>query len=280
VIVPKGDPRAHPPARRSPFSPFGRRSQPTTKSALPAGFRPILSASGSGCASMGGTCKLASQCTTGRTQSGLCPGAANVKCCLPAAAPTPKPSGGVSPTPAPSSSNCGAYGSLPTTPKTGNNRVSYQTVPIQRGDMVTPSDYGVSDSEADNTMVKSTACVFARMKAAALAAGIDLKIASGFRTIARQNYFWNCYQTKRCNGGNLAARPGTSNHGTGIALDLNTDCGGQTNGQKAPSLCKSSKVYMWLLNNAQKFGFIRAVNKEPWHWELHPGASQPWYASF
>jgi hypothetical protein len=35
------------------------------------------------------------------------------------------------------------------------------------------------------------------------------KIASIFRTVSRQNYFWNCYITKRCNQGNLAACPGT-----------------------------------------------------------------------
>src|SRR5262245_46020726 len=39
---------------------------------------------------------------------------------------------------------------------------------------------------------------------------------SSYRTYAQQEEFWAIYQA----GGNLAARPGTSNHGMGIAIDL------------------------------------------------------------
>jgi hypothetical protein len=59
--------------------------------------------------------------------------------------------------------------------------------------------------------------------------------------------------------GNLAAVPGTSNHQNGIALDLNT-------GAKS-----GSPQYEWLVANAWKYGFIRAVQKERWHWEYRPG---------
>lgn len=40
---------------------------------------------------------------------------------------------------------------------------------------------------------------------------------SSYRTLAEQQYFWNLYRTGR---GRLAARPGTSNHGLGRAVDL------------------------------------------------------------
>lgn len=40
---------------------------------------------------------------------------------------------------------------------------------------------------------------------------------SAYRTYDQQIYFWNLYQSGR---GNLAARPGTSNHGIGRAVDL------------------------------------------------------------
>lgn len=39
---------------------------------------------------------------------------------------------------------------------------------------------------------------------------------TAYRTFAEQQYFWNLYQ----HGGNLAARPGTSNHGLGTTVDL------------------------------------------------------------
>lgn len=42
---------------------------------------------------------------------------------------------------------------------------------------------------------------------------------SAYRTYEEQVYFWNLYTSGR---GNLAARPGTSNHGWGKAVDLAT----------------------------------------------------------
>lgn len=42
---------------------------------------------------------------------------------------------------------------------------------------------------------------------------------SSYRTFAVQQYFWNLYQSGQ---GNLAAYPGTSNHGWGKAVDLKT----------------------------------------------------------
>ena len=94
------------------------------------------------------------------------------------------------------------------------------------------------------------------MKQAALADGVELDVSSGFRTWEEQEYFYNCYINQNCNGGNLAARPGYSNHQSGHAFDLNTSDGG---------------VYDWLNNNAARFGFERTVPSEPWHWEWWGG---------
>ncbi len=104
-------------------------------------------------------------------------------------------------------------------------------------------------------VVISTAQVFMTMQAAARKAGVNIQVVSGFRTNSEQQYLYNCYVTKRCNNGNLAARPGYSNHQNGIALDLNTSSGG---------------VYNWLRTNGSKFGFIRTVPSEIWHWEYRP----------
>jgi LAS superfamily LD-carboxypeptidase LdcB len=121
-------------------------------------------------------------------------------------------------------------------------------------------------------MSTTTACAFDKMASAAKKAGVTITIASGFRTIPRQEYFWNCYKKKSCNNGNLAARPGTSNHGRGIALDLNTNCGKQ---EGAKPNCNGSKVYQWLKNNGHKYGFKRTVQSEPWHWEYVGNDASP-----
>ena len=97
-----------------------------------------------------------------------------------------------------------------------------------------------------------TANAYMKMAKAAAKAGVHLRVVSGFRSMAEQKYLYNCYRTGSCNGGNLAAVPGYSNHQSGHALDLNTSSAG---------------VYSWLTKNASRFGFRRTVPSEAWHWE-------------
>ncbi len=90
---------------------------------------------------------------------------------------------------------------------------------------------------------------FLKMQKAANAAGVSLSINSGFRTMAEQQHLYDCYLHKSCNNGNLAARPGYSNHQGGYALDLTTSS--------------------WLASHAGQFGFVRTVPSEAWHYEYH-----------
>ena len=54
--------------------------------------------------------------------------------------------------------------------------------------------------------------------------------------------------------GGLAARPGTSNHGWGLSLDLRLD----------------SAALSWMRANAGRFGFVEDVPGESWHWTYTP----------
>lgn len=83
--------------------------------------------------------------------------------------------------------------------------------------------------------------------------GINLPISgsmSAYRTYDQQVYLWNLYQSGK---GNKAARPGTSNHGWGLAADISV--GGY-----------GSAYYSWLRDNAPTYGFRNDVSGEPWHW--------------
>ncbi len=103
---------------------------------------------------------------------------------------------------------------------------------------------------------RDTANAYYVMAQAADKAGVTLKISSGFRTQAEQQYFYNCYINCNCNNCNLAAKPGYSNHQSGHALDLNTSTPG---------------VLSWLNANGATYGFKRTVPSEPWHWEWWSG---------
>jgi hypothetical protein len=103
---------------------------------------------------------------------------------------------------------------------------------------------------------KETANAYYVMAQAASAAGVNIKVNSGFRTMAEQQYFYDCYINCNCNSCNLAAKPGYSNHQSGHALDLNTS---------------SSGVLNWLNANGAAYGFKRTVPSEAWHWEWWGG---------
>ena len=97
-----------------------------------------------------------------------------------------------------------------------------------------------------------TANAYMKMAKAAAAAGVQIRVVSGFRTMAQQQYLYGCYTSCSCNSCNLAAKPGYSNHQSGHALDLNAS---------------SSGVYSWLSKHAGSYGFKRTVPSENWHWE-------------
>lgn len=82
--------------------------------------------------------------------------------------------------------------------------------------------------------------------------GTYLTATQSFRSMAQQEYFWNCYQTKACNNGNVAAQPGYSNHQGGLAVDFNV---GDWN----------SSISVWFTSNLSAFGLARSVPSEAWH---------------
>ncbi|MBR5539327.1 MAG: M15 family metallopeptidase [Clostridia bacterium] len=108
---------------------------------------------------------------------------------------------------------------------------------------------------------------FDLMKSDAAAEGITLKIISGFRPYSQQESTYNNYSKR--DGKELAdrysARPGHSEHQSGLAMDIN-------------SLRQSfgeTKEGLWLANHAADYGFIIRYGKdkesftgfmhEPWH---------------
>ena len=119
----------------------------------------------------------------------------------------------------------------------------------------TPKDITVVEIDAKPVEL-ATANAYAQMQAAAADDGIDIRVLSGFRSQGEQQYLYDCYMNCNCNNCNLAAYPGHSNHQSGLALDLNT----QTYG-----------VLHWLNRNGARFGFMRTVPSEDWHWEYFGG---------
>lgn len=86
--------------------------------------------------------------------------------------------------------------------------------------------------------------------------GRDICVYEGYRSLSKQ------YETKRRRGF-LAASPGTSVHGWGLAFDL---CGGDDRGE----------TKQWLESNGPAYGWVNPLwaktrKFEPWHYEYKPG---------
>src|SRR5690606_36965513 len=76
-------------------------------------------------------------------------------------------------------------------------------------------------------------------------------VVSGFRTRAQQERLYARYQAGR---GNKAARPGTSMHGQGLAVDFEGD-------------------YRWYIGDINSQGLLNTVPGEPWPLEAREGRS-------
>jgi len=103
---------------------------------------------------------------------------------------------------------------------------------------------------------------YLKLKDAAEEDNIQLSINSAFRTFQRQAELRRLFEAGK---GNLAAKPGHSNHQHGQAFDLNT---------RHNVFDGSDKIYEWLKKNAPAHGFVRTVSKESWHWEYRPTEAQ------
>jgi GH24 family phage-related lysozyme (muramidase) len=97
---------------------------------------------------------------------------------------------------------------------------------------------------------------FKAMRAAAAADKVDLGITDSYRSYAAQ------VDVKRRKP-NLAATPGKSNHGWGLAFDMSFGSNMNTPG------------YKWMVQNAAKFGFKGPLQRpfEAWHWEYVGGGN-------
>lgn len=132
-----------------------------------------------------------------------------------------------------------------------------------------PSSYGTS-------LTSTTKNAFNKMQAAAKLDGINIYIASGFRSYQTQNRLYNNYVARdgKAKADTYSARPGHSEHQSGLAFDI---CSHDLDGQDAciNSNFDNTDQAKWLAQNAYKYGFILRYPKgktnetgykyESWH---------------
>lgn len=125
-------------------------------------------------------------------------------------------------------------------------------IPADKLAAIVPTQYD-PDLDGPALMHPEAAAAMSALLAAARASGVtELKVKYSYRTFAKQQEKYDNY----LNGGNLAAVPGTSNHGWAVAVDFT----GLT-----------TRALAWLRANAGEYGFLNDVPSENWHYTYQGG---------
>lgn len=134
------------------------------------------------------------------------------------------------------------------------------------GVLVVNKTYSIPDYYGSR-ITPETLSAFETMKTAAANEGLNIYISSGFRSFQYQTTIYNNYVNRdgKTAADTYSARPGHSEHQTGLAFDLNT----------ISSEFANTKEGKWLNSNAYKYGFILRYPEgktnetgyiyEPWH---------------
>lgn len=146
-----------------------------------------------------------------------------------------------------------------------------------------PDDFSITEAPIQGYTMDSRAVGPAKeMIAAAKADGVDLLVCSAYRPISTQKRLYNNKVQEYLNQGNsqaeaeriaatIVAIPGTSEHQTGLALDIVTP-----SYQTLDDGYENTAAAQWLKANAADYGFILRFPKdkeditkiifEPWHY--------------
>ena len=124
----------------------------------------------------------------------------------------------------------------------------------------------------DNSMIVNTAKeAFEEMRNDIKKQNLNIVIISGYRNYNYQKKLYNSYKLSdgEKTADTYSARAGFSEHQTGLAIDI-------SNGKTIYTNFMNTKEYLWMLDNAYKYGFIlRYPEKkehitgyifEPWHY--------------
>ena len=153
-----------------------------------------------------------------------------------------------------------AAGSPAVTTRTPSKPMYIRGILIVNKSLPLPSSFG-------NGLRPELTSAFAKMRAAAARDGVSLRIISGFRSYASQK---SVYAAKIRQYGfetaeKRSARPGHSEHQTGLAVDVNS----------ISQAWGDTRAGRWVAKNAHRYGFIVRYPKgqtavtgyayEPWH---------------
>ncbi|NLT25127.1 MAG: M15 family metallopeptidase [Microbacteriaceae bacterium] len=210
----------------------------------------------------------------------------------PTPAPTPSPTPTATPTTDPTATAAEPPAPTPTpTPEADgldlttassltvlvNKRTPLDPQGYEPSDLVAMSDLGVP-SMNDHSLRRPAAEAIAEMFADAEAAGLHLDMTSGYRDFELQQHLYDEHveQLGAAGADEVSARPGRSEHQTGLAADISAP--GSDPGCIIETCFADTEAGQWLAEHAWEYGFIlrypeglqsiTGFTYEPWHFRF------------
>ncbi len=125
------------------------------------------------------------------------------------------------------------------------------------GVLIANKTYALPKSYAPGGLTGETRAAADKLTAGARGAGYSIKVQSGFRSYDTQQNIYNRYVRERgkASADTFSARPGHSEHQTGLAFDV-CESSGKYKNACINSNFDSTEEAKWLSENAYKYGFI------------------------
>ena len=160
----------------------------------------------------------------------------------------------------------------PSSPKTGTTSKGFNIVKKNGiyyigGILIANKTYSLPSTYNPGGLTSDFTNNFNKLKSAASKENINLRIISGFRSYNTQVNTYNGWVSRygKTEADKISARPGHSEHQSGLAADINS----------LDQAWGNTKEGKWLTNNCSKYGFIIRYPKgkesqtgysyEPWH---------------
>lgn len=135
------------------------------------------------------------------------------------------------------------------------------------GVMIVNKSYSVPEDYAPGDLTPECKAAFKELVAAAAADGIQIFLLSGYRSYDLQTSLYNRYVSRdgQAAADTYSARPGHSEHQTGLALDVNSISYAFADTAEGQWLAANAHTYGFIIRYAKDKQDITGYAYEPWH---------------
>ena len=135
------------------------------------------------------------------------------------------------------------------------------------GILIANKTYGLPSSYAPGDLLGEVYSAFYQLQAAAREDGLNIYISSGYRSYELQKSLYEryCARDGQAAADRYSARPGHSEHQTGLALDVNEISDAFIGTPEAIWLSEHAHEYGFIIRYMQNKEHITGYKYEPWH---------------